>query len=90
MALEVADTGIGMDADQLAAALEPFGQVEDAQAGLAETKPGKHGLGRGLGLGLPLAKTLTEANKASFDIQSVPGQGTRVRVVFPPTGVLAT
>lgn len=90
VALEVADTGIGMDADQLAAALEPFGQVEDAQAGLAETKPGKHGLGRGLGLGLPLAKTLTEANKASFDIQSVTGQGTRVRVVFPPTGVLAT
>lgn len=90
VALEVADTGIGMDAQQLAAALEPFGQVEDAQAGLAEAKPGQHGLGRGLGLGLPLAKALTEANKAAFEISSVPGQGTRVRVVFPPTGVLAT
>lgn len=90
VALHVSDTGIGMDEDQLAAALEPFGQIEDAQAGLAGAKAGKHGLGRGLGLGLPLAKTLTEANKAGFEINSVPGQGTRVRVIFPPTAVLAT
>lgn len=90
VALSVVDTGIGMDDAQLAAALEPFGQVEDAQSGLAEAKDGQHGLGRGLGLGLPLAKTLTEANKAAFEIESTPGKGTRVRTVFPPTSVLAT
>lgn len=90
VALTVADTGIGMDTAQLAAALEPFGQVEEAQADLAEANAGQHGLGRGLGLGLPLAKALTEANKAAFEIESTPGQGTSVRAIFPPTGVLAT
>lgn len=90
VALSVVDTGIGMDEAQLAAALEPFGQVEEAQADLAEAKDGQHGLGRGLGLGLPLAKTLVEANKATFEIESTPGEGTRVRAVFPPTAVLAT
>ncbi|GAB5501355.1 sensor histidine kinase [Pyruvatibacter sp.] len=90
VALSVVDTGIGMDDAQLAAALEPFGQVEEAQADLAEAKDGQHGLGRGLGLGLPLAKTLVEANKATFEIESTPGEGTRVRAVFPPTAVLAT
>lgn len=90
VALSVVDTGIGMDDAQLAAALEPFGQVEEAQADLAEAKDGQHGLGRGLGLGLPLAKTLVEANKATFEIESAPGQGTRVRAIFPPTAVLAT
>lgn len=90
VALSVVDTGIGMDDAQLAAALEPFGQVEEAQADLADAKDGQHGLGRGLGLGLPLAKTLVEANKAAFEIESTPGEGTRVRAVFPPTAVLAT
>lgn len=80
LALDVADTGIGMNAEDLAAALSPFGQVESAQAGRK----------RGLGLGLPLAKTLAEANKAAFEIDSAPGEGTRVRVVFPPTAVLAS
>lgn len=80
LTLEVADTGIGMSDDELAAALEPFGQVEHAQAG----RP------RGLGLGLPLARTLAEANKALFAIDSAPGAGTRARVVFPPTSVLDT
>lgn len=88
--LSIADTGIGMTAEELDAALEPFGQVEDAQAGLPTTANGEHGLGRGLGLGLPLAKALTEANKAAFEIASVPGKGTHVSVIFPPTGVLAT
>jgi len=88
--LFVADTGIGMTADDLKAALEPFGQVETAQADLAGAGSGAAGLGRGLGLGLPLAKALAEANKASFEIDSEPGKGTTVRVTFPPTGVLAT
>jgi len=100
VAVEVADTGIGMTDSQLADALEPFGQVEEAQASLTARETGTtgsphgrgpgRGLGRGLGLGLPLAKTLTEANKAVFDITSTPGEGTRVRAVFPPTSVLAT
>lgn len=102
--LFVSDTGIGMSAEDLAAAMEPFGQVEAAQEGLTRSAPADtatgagrglergldRGLGRGLGLGLPLARALTEANKASFEIDSAPGEGTRARVIFPPTGVLAT
>jgi signal transduction histidine kinase len=94
--LFVSDTGIGMSAEDLAAAMEPFGQVEAAQEGLTQSEPADtatgagRGLGRGLGLGLPLARALTEANKASFEIDSTPGEGTRARVIFPPTGVLAT
>lgn len=88
--LFISDTGIGMSAEDLAAAMEPFGQVEAAQEGLSSGAASSHGLGRGLGLGLPLAKALTEANKAVFEIESTPGDGTTVRVVFPPTGVLAT
>jgi len=85
--VEVADTGIGMTAEQLAAALEPFGQIEAAQEGLprATSEQGvKRGLARGLGLGLPLARALAEANKAEFEIESAPGKGTCVRLVFPP------
>lgn len=99
--LSVADTGIGMTAAELAEALEPFGQVEAAQAAIAPPAPPAEtgqastpglgrGLGRGLGLGLPLARSLAEANKAAFDIESVPARGTTVRITFAPTSVLAT
>ncbi len=80
VALVIADTGIGMDKDDLAAALEPFGQIERAQAGRK----------RGIGLGLPLARSLAQANKAAFEIESEPGKGTTVTITFPPTSVLAT
>jgi signal transduction histidine kinase len=43
----------------------------------------------GTGLGLPLTKALVEANRATFAIDSVPDQGTLVRVTFPTTRVLA-
>ena len=38
---------------------------------------------------LPLTKALVEANRAEFSIQSEPGQGTTVEIVFPSTRVLA-
>ena len=43
----------------------------------------------GTGLGLPLTKALVEANRATFAIDSAPGQGTLVKVIFPTTRVLA-
>jgi two-component system cell cycle sensor histidine kinase PleC len=73
-ALRVADTGIGIAADKMALALEPFGQVEQ---GLARRHPG-------IGLGLPLAQRLVELHGGTMEITSQPGQGTTVTARFPP------
>jgi signal transduction histidine kinase len=69
--IRVRDTGIGMNASELAAALEPFRQVS-----------GKRRIG-GTGLGLPLTKALVEANRAAFSINSRKEQGTLVELTFP-------
>jgi signal transduction histidine kinase len=76
--LRVKDTGVGMSAEELANALQPFGRVEDA------SRPRQ-----GTGLGLPLTKSLVEANRARFDLQSEPGHGTLAEIVFPGPRVLA-
>jgi PAS domain S-box-containing protein len=70
--IRVRDTGVGMNENEIAAALEPFRQVGDAaqRAG-------------GAGLGLPLTKALAEANHADFSIKSRKQQGTLVEVAFP-------
>jgi PAS domain S-box-containing protein len=77
VAIRVRDTGLGMSADDIGKALEPFRQLHTARPG------------RGTGLGLPLTKALVEANRAAFRIESAPGQGTLVQVTFPSTRVLA-
>jgi len=77
VALRVRDTGTGMTAKQLTAALEPFRQLHTASRG------------GGTGLGLPLTKALVEANRASFHIDSTPDQGTMVEIVFPTQRVLS-
>lgn len=77
--IAVSDTGVGMSRGEVQLALEPFGQIDGALQ--AERQ--------GTGLGLPVAKALTEANKATFSIESEPQHGTRVNVAFPPTRVLA-
>lgn len=71
--LFVQDTGIGMSPEEVEIALEPFGQ---ADSGLNR----KH---EGTGLGLPLAKRLAELQGATFEIESAPGRGTKVLLIFP-------
>ncbi|MCK7610603.1 ATP-binding protein [Roseibium sediminicola] len=77
VALRVRDTGTGMTAKQLTAALEPFRQLHTSSRG------------GGTGLGLPLTKALVEANRASFHIDSTPDQGTLVEIMFPTQRVLS-
>ena len=77
VAFRVRDTGAGMTADEVEAALEPFRP-------LATARPGG-----GPGLGLPLAKALVEANRATLHISSARDEGTLAEVLFPPTRVLA-
>ena len=71
--LVVADTGIGMSADDLRVALAPFGQVDSRLARKYE----------GTGLGLPLTKILTELHGGELLIQSRPEAGTRIAARMP-------
>ena len=68
-----------MSTGELEQAMKPFGQVQ----------PGARRRGDGTGLGLPLTKAMTEANRAVFSIQSAPNEGTLVEITFPPQRVLA-
>ena len=75
ISIEVADTGIGMSAEEIAKALELYGQVE---SDLAK----KH---KGTGLGLPLVKSLAELHGGSMRVESERGKGTTVTVFLPWT-----
>ena len=76
--LRVKDTGIGMNAEQLRDALEPFKRVVTEGREV-----------QGTGLGLPLTKALAEANRTKFEISSEPRKGTLIELTFPTTRVLA-
>ncbi|MBI1777409.1 MAG: HAMP domain-containing histidine kinase [Proteobacteria bacterium] len=73
LAIDIIDTGIGMAADDIPRALEPFGQADTSLKR-------RHS---GSGLGLPLAKRLIELHQGRLEIQSRPGQGTKVTIIFP-------
>ena len=79
VALRIRDTGNGMSEAQIEEALKPFQQVHASEDEQNE----------GTGLGLPLTKALVEANRALFDLESQPGQGTIAHVQFPTQRVLA-
>lgn len=80
LALGVEDSGLGMNEQGIATALEPFGQVQmDVTAER-----------NGTGLGLPIAKALFEHHGAVFHITSRLGVGTRVWGEFPSSDVRQT
>ncbi len=78
LSLAVSDDGPGMSSDDLTRALQPYQRAKGASRNQ-----------EGTGLGLPLARALIEANKAQFAIETAPGKGTVVRMVFPNALVLA-
>jgi signal transduction histidine kinase/ActR/RegA family two-component response regulator len=65
--LEVSDTGMGMDEETRKRCLEPF-----------YTTKGE----RGSGLGLPMVYGMVERHGASIEIDSAPGRGTTIRILF--------
>ncbi len=75
--LRIRDTGIGMSDKEIEIALQPFRRLTTASPRT------------GTGLGLPLTKALTEANRAHFSISSKPREGTMVEITFPSMRVLA-
>jgi signal transduction histidine kinase/HAMP domain-containing protein len=71
--IEVADTGIGIDPALHEKVFERFFQADSG---------GTRAYG-GMGVGLSLVKVLTEAHGATVSIESMPGEGTRVRLDWP-------
>jgi signal transduction histidine kinase len=74
----IADTGIGIAADDIPRVLEPFGQV-DSQLSRKYT---------GTGLGLPLSVRLMQLHGGRLDIDSTLGAGTTVTITFPADRLL--
>jgi len=73
--IEVSDTGIGMDEDSRAHCLEPF-----------FTTKGE----RGTGLGLAMVYGMMQRHRGEIEIDSVPGRGTTVRLIFYASAAVDT
>ena len=69
MVLSVSDTGSGIEKKVLKKILEPF----------YSTKTSK----RGTGLGLAIVKNIVNEHNALMEIDTVPGEGTTFRLIFP-------
>ncbi len=73
LAVTVRDTGVGIAAQDQARVLEPFVQADNSHARRYE----------GSGLGLALSKQLAELHGGDLELESTPGEGTRVTVTLP-------
>jgi PAS domain S-box-containing protein len=67
--LEVEDDGVGMKAEVLNQALDPFFTTKE--------------VGQGTGLGLPMVFGIVQAHQGYLTLDSVLGRGTRVRLYLP-------
>jgi signal transduction histidine kinase len=74
----VQDNGEGIPADKLPVVLEPFGQADTSYARSRG----------GVGLGLPIVKSLVELHGGCFTIESVYGRGTIARLHLPEERVV--
>ncbi len=73
----VEDTGIGMAEETVAAALEPFRQLDGRLARRFE----------GTGLGLSIAKALAELHDGTLTVRSALGKGTTITIKLPASRV---
>jgi len=71
--VSVRDTGVGMTAEEITRALQPFGQVDNHMTT-------SH---KGTGLGLPLAKAMMELHGGTLEVTSAPNEGTTIQLIFP-------
>ena len=77
--ISVTDRGCGIAKDDIPRALTPFTQLDGSLSRQHE----------GTGLGLPLAKHLTELHGGSLSIESEVGQGTTVHVDLPLSRIVS-
>ena len=73
IAIEIRDSGVGIAPEEIPQVLEPFGQGGDVMTRDHD----------GTGLGLSLAKSLTEMHGGTLSIDSQLGKGTTITVSFP-------
>jgi len=78
--LSVADTGVGIAADDIPKVFQEFGRIEGA---IVETKGGT-------GLGMPLSKRLVELHGGHMWLDSVPGKGSVFYFTLPVSSEPAT
>ncbi len=73
LAIAIADTGIGIAAEDIPKAFERFRQIDSRLSRKFE----------GSGLGLPLARQFMELHGGRLVLESAPGKGTTATVYFP-------
>ncbi|MCG8560529.1 MAG: hybrid sensor histidine kinase/response regulator [Hyphomicrobiales bacterium] len=71
--IRIADNGIGMNENDLAVALAPFGRVELPARAVQE----------GTGIGLPIVRDIMASHQGQLEIESAPGKGTTVILRLP-------
>lgn len=79
LVIEVEDTGVGIPEEELTDIFKPFVQAQSRRSAAQ----------KGTGLGLTIARRLTELMGGAVSIHSKPGKGTLVRLEFPATEISA-
>lgn len=77
--ISVADTGLGMNDQDIEMVMQPFGRLDSPWTQSEE----------GTGLGLPLSDMLMKAHDGYLQIDSSPGEGTTVYAIFPQDRVVS-
>jgi signal transduction histidine kinase len=73
VALSVEDDGVGIPAEALPGIFDPYVRIANAETATAP----------GLGLGLSLVRALVHAQGGLVEVESLPGKGSRFRVLLP-------
>lgn len=77
--IAVSDTGIGIPEDKLQSVFQSFYKVKHAYINTHQ----------GIGLGLPIVKSLVEMHGGNVELTSKEGSGTTITVSFPPDDTIA-
>jgi signal transduction histidine kinase len=76
IALVVQDQGIGISKEDQSRIFDTFWRAGDELTRRT----------RGSGLGLAIVKQIADAHKARIEVQSQPGEGTQMTLIFPSEG----